>query len=671
MRVSNSENYKKHLSSAICFAVFALMFFAIASYGTHTFAALQFEEKYEATYQGGDDDAATGIAVDGAGDAYVGGSSVYECVVRSRISPCSVIYAMTTVGYDANGRQKWAEGYTPGGVYFPLTYGTAVAVDPDGFVYSVGHEDTFEVWPLVIKYTPSGGTAVWRSLDDTLGGEFNPCNAQAMSPQAISFDAQGRIYIAATMSGCVASGVDAHFRVFRLNPDGTHADFSNTNRSAKYYSGGSGGGGWGKDRDYVTGVAVAPDGSFYVSGYISNYNATLGYSKEDWRVVKFKADGSLDVLWSSNPATRFDSGKNDRAEGIVVGNDGNVYVAGTVGVDPLNPYTTEAVKIIKYSSLTGGILAENTRQFPNAYMGGITKNPNGEIYVGSSNTSSINGVLTSSISGVIKYDALLNPMWLSSQWGFSLNSWRTNGIAVDGSGGVYIAGLNESVGSLSPSPSFDYKAFKVLESGTITPPQPPLAVSLAANPTFGERPLTSLLTATVSGAQTSLPQQNQYNFNCGNGSSTTVLGQSIATASCRYATSTIFVASVLVTDGAGRTATAITNIEVSDPSVPSGTISVSLSANPNFGQRPLNNVDMTAAVSGTATGPFTYTFDCGNGTGGASSSALLAYTAADLCNYPVADVYKAKVTVEDLTTNDTAIGTATVNVFGINEEPPF
>jgi hypothetical protein len=78
------------------------------------------------------------------------------------------------------------------------------------------------------------------------------------------------------------------------------------------------------------------------------------------------------------------------------------------------------------------------------------------------------------------------------------------------------------------------------------------------------------------------------------------------------------------------------------------TLSVSLSANPNSGCAPLNNVDLTSSVSGTASGEIIYFFDCTND--GVWERTITSndsvYTASDICNYSSAGDYTAKVRVQ-------------------------
>ena len=79
------------------------------------------------------------------------------------------------------------------------------------------------------------------------------------------------------------------------------------------------------------------------------------------------------------------------------------------------------------------------------------------------------------------------------------------------------------------------------------------------------------------------------------------------------------------------------------------TLSASLTALPVSGCAPLNGVDLNAAVSGTATGPINYKFDCtNNGTWDLeiNGSSQNPYTATDLCSYSSAGTYTATVRAE-------------------------
>ena len=78
------------------------------------------------------------------------------------------------------------------------------------------------------------------------------------------------------------------------------------------------------------------------------------------------------------------------------------------------------------------------------------------------------------------------------------------------------------------------------------------------------------------------------------------------------------------------------------------TLSCALTAIPSSGQAPLNDVDLSANVSGTATGSIVYKFDCtNNGTWEHTSSATTTdpYRINNLCDYATANIYTAKAQV--------------------------
>ena len=94
-------------------------------------------------------------------------------------------------------------------------------------------------------------------------------------------------------------------------------------------------------------------------------------------------------------------------------------------------------------------------------------------------------------------------------------------------------------------------------------------------------------------------------------------------------------------------------------------LGVTLSTTPNSGTVPLNNVSLTATVSGTSSGTYRYFFDCNNDSINELDTGDIAsnpYTASNLCNYPSAtgSPFTAKVTAWH--NYGTAVDTATVTV---------
>ena len=98
------------------------------------------------------------------------------------------------------------------------------------------------------------------------------------------------------------------------------------------------------------------------------------------------------------------------------------------------------------------------------------------------------------------------------------------------------------------------------------------------------------------------------------------------------------------------------------------TLYVSLYATPSSGDAPLNNVDLTASVSGTASGDIIYRFDCTNDGywDRTITTSDSSYTVYNVCDYSSSGTYTAEVKVER--EGETAYDTTSVYVYSSGEE---
>jgi len=173
-----------------------------------------------------------------------------------------------------------------------------------------------------------------------------------------------------------------------------------------------------------------------------------------------------------------------------------------------------------------------------------------------------------------------------------------------------------------------------------------LHLSITAVPSSGHAPLNDVdLVADVSGTASG---DITYRFDCTNNGSwdrtiTTSDTSYTATDLCDYSSPGLYAVRILAERG-GLQIQGTIDIVIGDIA----TLAVDFSTSPSSGEEPLNNVDLTVYVSGTATGDITYYFDCTNNgswedtiTTGNSS-----YTAHDLCDYSTDGLYTAKVKVE-------------------------
>lgn len=112
--------------------------------------------------------------------------------------------------------------------------------------------------------------------------------------------------------------------------------------------------------DQANDVAVAPDGSAYVTG------STLGVAG-DVVLLKFSAAGSL--LWQK----RWDSGGTESGEGVAVGGDGSIYVVGGTSAGNGN------ILVLKFS--VDGTVAWQKTWGPAGGNTSVAVGPDGNIYV--------------------------------------------------------------------------------------------------------------------------------------------------------------------------------------------------------------------------------------------------------------------------------------------------
>jgi hypothetical protein len=201
----------------------------------------------------------------------------------------------------------------------------------------------------------------------------------------------------------------------------------------------------GATTDYGTGIAVDTSGNVYVTGLTQS----SGAGSDDVLIVKYNTSGT--IQWQRT----LGGAGNDLGQSIAVDTSGNVYVSG---------YNTSSgagggdVLIAKYDT-SGTIQWQRTLGgASNDYGYGIAVDASGNVY--------ITGYTASSGAGgqdvlIAKYDTSGTIQWQRTLGGAS-NDFG-NGIAVDGSGNVYITGITGSSGA----GGFDVLIAKYDTSGAI------------------------------------------------------------------------------------------------------------------------------------------------------------------------------------------------------------
>jgi len=256
-------------------------------------------QEWVATYNGPANkrDYPVGLAVDGAGNVYVTGTS----------NGGSTSFDYATVKYNAAGQTQWVARYNDGS-----DYAAALAVDGAGNVYVTGSNDHDYV---TVKYN-SAGTQEWVT---TYNG---PANGRDYAV-ALAVDGAGNVY------------VTGHSSSYRIYSDYATVKYNSAGvqKLVMRYS-------WAADKNnYPVAIALDSNGSIYVTGRSWNSSTT----KDVCSTVKYNCAGTQN--WAKN--YNAPGNHQDNPVALAVDNAGNVYVAGY----SYRPNSGKDYVTIKYASV--------------------------------------------------------------------------------------------------------------------------------------------------------------------------------------------------------------------------------------------------------------------------------------------------------------------------------
>lgn len=138
--------------------------------------------QWAVVYDGGEEDAAAAVAVDAAGNVYVGGLTYRQIWEYDAIQPHALL-----LKYDASGTLLWERVYRSG----VQSQGQALAVDAAGNSYLgvQNYSDDDLVWAELRKISPAGD--LLGSDTHSFGFDYNETG-----PRAVTLDAAGNAYLA-------------------------------------------------------------------------------------------------------------------------------------------------------------------------------------------------------------------------------------------------------------------------------------------------------------------------------------------------------------------------------------------------------------------------------------------------------------------------------------------
>ncbi|TAN58007.1 MAG: DUF4347 domain-containing protein [Rhodospirillales bacterium] len=349
-----------------------------------------------------------------------------------------------------------------GGGTTGASYGYGVAVDSAGNVYTTGY-----FWGTVDFDPGDGVTNLTSASNDIFIQKFDSAgnllwvktigNASNEVGNGIAVDGSGNVYVTGYFNGTV--DFDPGAGATELTSAGASDAFVLKLNSAGTLVWAKAMGGTGSDGG--NGIAVDGSGNVYVTG---SFNGTVDFDpgtgtanltsagSTDIFVQKLDSTGAL--VW----AKAMGGTGSDVGNGIAVDGSGNVYTTGsfsaTADFDPGNE-TTELTSagitdiFIQKLDSTGALVWARAMGSTTADEGsGIAVDGSGNVYV----TGSYSGSMTYTIDGqtvtqptrggseiiVQKWDSNGDLVWLTGPGGSQTDKGK--GIAVDGSGNVYVVG---------------------------------------------------------------------------------------------------------------------------------------------------------------------------------------------------------------------------------------
>jgi predicted extracellular nuclease len=296
------------------------------------------------TYIGGTGtDESGGIAVDGAGNAYITGrtTSINYPLVGAYQSALGGAQDAFVTKLNASGNALVFSTYlggntNPGGASLTSEFGYGIAVDAAGSVYVSGLavSTNFPTTPgafqttgggatddaFVTKFSANGASLVYSTYLG--GGQFDEA-------YSIAVDASGNAYVAGITASTNFPVLNAKQPTSGTNNDGFLTKLNATGSALVYstYVGGFG-------QDAVYGLAIDAAGSAYVAGVtasanfpvvnsLQSFNLGLSTTATDGFVAKYGAAGNTLVY-----STYLGGSVNETGIGLAVDGNGNAYVIG-------------------------------------------------------------------------------------------------------------------------------------------------------------------------------------------------------------------------------------------------------------------------------------------------------------------------------------------------------
>ena len=366
------------------------------------------QQLWVSTYNGPPDleDIGVSIALDGAGNVYVSGTS-------ERASKNTDI---VVIKYNNNGVEQWVSRYNgPGN---GNDKANALAVDPQGNAYVTGSQDGDEQNDgtdiVTLRYNSQGALQWAKSYAGAAGKEDEA--------KTIALPGDGYVYIA----GSLVETTSSDYLLIKYSIEGNVAWIG-------WYDGPV------KGSDLINDIDVDAAGNVYITGTSQSEDGRFGTINMDYCTIKYDANGNQ--KWNR----RYDQDQNkDVATSIEVDASGNVFVNGSSYKDGTLDYLT-----IKYDGANGNHIWGDRFYVENGcgeVPYDMVMDAEGSVYITGSANRAGNCYLTD--YATVKYKSNGTREWVKFYAGPALEN-RARAIALDNKGNVYVTGSSLLSGSVS------------------------------------------------------------------------------------------------------------------------------------------------------------------------------------------------------------------------------
>ncbi|CAN5354762.1 hypothetical protein BH11PSE11_BH11PSE11_22410 [soil metagenome] len=398
----------------------------------------------------------SGIAFDGAGNVYPAGQFSVADLSTPALTKVGSIDAVV-LKLDSSGSTTWSRNYGGGNTATAVTQIYATANDTAGNTYFAGTSTTSSLSIGGVVLTKIGTQdGVIGKLDASgatvwakrIGGT----STATVEARAIAVDASGNVYLGGYFS-TVNLTTPALTRIGTNDAFAIKFDSSGNTTWAKNF-GGAGA------NARAQAIAVDGSGNVYVGGYLLTANLTTPVLAKIGASDAFaiKLDSSGNTTWGKNFGG---AGATARGLGIAVDGSFNVYLGGYVqGADLTTPalsrYGVQDALVIKLDSSGSTTWAKNFGGAgATAQSSGLAVDGSGNIYLGgqlqtANLTTPALTLIGTQDAYAIKLDSTGSTTW-AKNFGGAGAAAQALGLAVDASGNVYLGGVMATASLTTPS----------------------------------------------------------------------------------------------------------------------------------------------------------------------------------------------------------------------------